>query len=179
LLYTSISKFPVFGGGADNPKFALGFSYPLLIVGIFQLGTGSIMYFSDNKRKTAEKEIESDSSDFKKQENERVDNLNNYAKYIRYANYSMMIGGTWAMYAGSVNNNEYMKGLGFGLLLQGAINYTLEYFTNKRLADYQSKIKIDVGYIPVSRGASAFTMMNGGNSNIAEGQYSLTLTYRF
>lgn len=175
------ADFPHFGG-KDNTHFALGFSYPLLGVGLFHLGTGALMYFnSDKKEKDAQKELQSSPNAFKDEEVKRLDRLATFNKYTTYFNYSMIGGGVLSMYAGSVNNSEYLKGMGFGFLVQGLLSLALDHFANKRFAAYKEKIvNFQMGYVPATRGANVYAANQNSVGGVSgEGLYTFSMTYRF
>jgi hypothetical protein len=177
--------FPHFGG-KDNPHFSLGFSYPMLGVGIFHLGSGLLMYFNSESRKNeAHNSLDSDLKGFKEDETKRLKKLEQYNTYLGYFNWALVGSGAYATLAGIRNDSEYMKGLGFGLLIQGGLSILLDKFVYKnRLAEYKSKIdsiNVNFSYIPSSRGANSYSSLLSpmGGGVAGEGIYSLSAVIRF
>ena len=166
----------------SESAYNLGLSYPLIGVGIFQLATGGFMYFkSDKKSKDLEKELDTSPASFREQELSRMENIAYWNKMLRYADYAMIGGGLWAYYAGQVNDKNYMKGLGTGLIIQGLVSFALDYFANKRADGYREKlINFNFSYLPASKNQNAYAI-NGLGTNgtsLNEGYYMFSFTYK-
>ncbi len=185
------STFPHFGG-KDNPSFSLGFSYPMLGVGLFHLGSGLLMYFNSETRKNnAHRELDSDLKGFKNEESKRIERLETYNKYLNYFNWTLVGAGAYATIASSKtlagdrkDSDEYMKGLGLGLLIQGGLSLLLDKLVlQNRLTEYKNKIEslnINFSYIPGVKGANSYSSLMSPIGGVpGEGMYSLSAIIRF
>lgn len=169
-------------GKKSDYAYNLGLSYPLIGVGIFQLATGGFMYFkSDKKAKDLEKELDASPASFREQELSRMENIAYWNKMFRYADYAMIGGGLWAYLAGQVNDKNYMKGLGTGLIIQGLVSFALDYFANKRADGYKEKlINFNFSYLPASKNQNAYAIngLGANGTSLNEGYYMFSFSYK-
>ncbi|MCB1141856.1 MAG: hypothetical protein H7A24_05605 [Leptospiraceae bacterium] len=150
-----------------DSDFQKGLAIPFIGLGLVQLGIGGTSYYYNESRvKEANGKLSSNPSDFRKSEMEKMEKLKQRNYYLRAAESILLLGGVYAAYSGSQNNDHYMNGMGTGLVIQSAMMLLYDYFADKRTDDYRSNLM----------GFSAWATPQRGNQ---EGSYGLGVSFRF
>lgn len=120
--------------------FTTGMAFPLIIVALIQLTVGFTVYFRSPKDlHRIEQLAQKDVTQLKTSEITRMEVVMRNFLIYRYIEIVLMIMGLILMFA--FDNNDLLKGIGIGLFMQATLMLTLDFFAERRGADYLQHIK--------------------------------------
>ncbi len=121
--------------------FLTGLAWPFLLVALIQLTVGLSVYFRSHKDRFRVEAIAFNSQELSKQEIPRMETVMKNFVIYRYVEMSLLLIGIVLFI---FLQSAYMRGIGFGLLLQAALMLGADYFAEKRGAEYQEAIQTHI-----------------------------------
>ena len=132
--------FAVFFLTFQREMFYRGMAFPLIAVALLQIVVGGSVWIRSPKDiARVERFIQSTPEQIEKSEIPRMQVVMNNFVIYRYVEISLLIFGLLAMFY--LGNHVFMRGIGIGLFIQSAIMLSLDFFAERRAAEYFQYLK--------------------------------------
>jgi hypothetical protein len=119
----------------QKENFYKGMAYPLVAVAILQIVVGSSVWIRSPKDiERVEQFIQSSPEQIEKLEIPRMQVVMKNFVIYRYVETALLLFGLLAMFY--FGNNLFLKGIGIGLFFQSALMLSLDFFAERRGAEY-------------------------------------------
>lgn len=131
--------FAVFAWVKWNEHFMKGMAIPLVLIGLIQMTVGGTVFARTDKQVAAlHAQVQVDIQGYRAAELPRMEKVVKSFTAIKWMEIAFLLIGTGLLVI--AKGNSFWKGVGLGLLLQGAISLTLDVFAEKRGLEYMAAI---------------------------------------
>lgn len=132
--------FAVFTWMKWNEPFIKGMAIPLVLIGLIQITVGGTVFSRTDKQMAAlNEQVVGDPGSYRTAELSRMEKVMKSFTAIKWMEIVfILIGIGLLLFA---KGNGFWKGLGLGLMLQGAVSLTLDVFAEKRGAEYITAVE--------------------------------------
>lgn len=132
--------FAVFTWMKWNEPFIKGMAIPLVLIGLIQITVGGTVFSRTDKQMAAlNEQVVRDPEAYRTGELPRMEKVIELFSLVKWMEIVfILIGIGLLLFA---KGNGFWKGLGLGLMLQGAVSLTLDVFAEKRGAEYITAVE--------------------------------------
>lgn len=132
--------FAVFAWMKWNEPFIKGMAIPLALIGLIQMTVGGTVFSRTDKQMAALNElVVRDPGAYRAAELPRMEKVMKSFAAIKWTEIVFILVGIGLLML--VRTDGFWKGLGLGLMLQGAVSLTLDVFAEKRGAEYITAVE--------------------------------------
>lgn len=140
LFFMGIGLVALIGGGvmlSRKRRFLKGAAWPILAVGLIQVGVGSAVYFRTDAQVAAlEAQIESDPGAFVHEETARMTTVAYWFDVYKIIEIGLLVAAAAAFVVGRLRDRELARGVGLGLAVQSGLMLMLDFFAEARADVY-------------------------------------------
>lgn len=132
--------FAVFAWMKWNEPFIKGMAIPLVLIGLIQMTVGGTVFSRTDKQMAALNElVVQDPQAYRTAELPRMEKVMKSFTAIKWTEIVFILIGIGLLLL--TKGNGFWKGVGLGLLLQGAVSLTLDVFAEKRGTEYITAVE--------------------------------------
>ena len=140
LFFMGIGLAALIGAGvmlSRKRRLLKGAAWPILAVGLIQIGVGSSVYFRTDAQVAAlEAQIEADPGAYVHEETARMTTVAYWFDIYKIIEIGLLVAGAVALVAGSLRRRDLARGLGLGLVAQSGLMLVLDFFAEARADVY-------------------------------------------
>lgn len=140
LFFMGIGLVALIGGGvmlSRKRRLLKGAAWPILAVGLIQVGVGSAVYFRTDAQVAAlEAQIEADPGAFVHEETARMKTVAYWFDIYKIIEIGLLVAAAAAFVVGRLRDREIARGVGIGLAVQSGLMLVLDFFAEARADVY-------------------------------------------